>query len=369
MSSSQRLVLASASPRRLALLQQAGVEPDRLMPADIDETPQKSEHPRSLAKRLSKWKAEVAVRRLRELAYGPATVLAADTVVSVGRQIMPKAENEEDALANLRTLSGRTHRVYTGVCVIGPNGALRQRLIESRVRFKRLSRLDIQSYLASDEWRGKAGGYAIQGLAGAFVVRLVGSYTNVVGLPLAETLALLSGEGYDIYAGWRAPQTLREADDDAAGGGEPQGRTMPKAGFVVGRGPEPAAGRPVDQAAARDGRRPTPPSHDLSDAEIVDEEPSDEADLVDDLEDEEDAANGPPRRPAAGPERGPIADDRDETAGEGADDAAADADDADADADADADEDDVDGDDDRRLEPASATGDGPKPAGKGGDGR
>mgnify|MGYP003648149579 CR=1 FL=1 len=191
------------------------------MPSDIDETPQKSEHPRSLAKRLSKGKAEVASRRLRELDYGPATVLAADTVVSVGRQIMPKAELAEDALANLRTLSGRTHRVYTGVCVIGPTGALRQRLIETRVRFKRLSRLDIQSYLASDEWRGKAGGYAIQGLAGGFVVRLVGSYTNVVGLPLAETLALLSGEGYDIHASWRAPHMLvaDEADelDDEAG--------------------------------------------------------------------------------------------------------------------------------------------------------
>lgn len=190
------------------------------MPADIDETPQKSEHPRSLAKRLSKGKAEVAVRRLRQLGYGPATVLAADTVVSVGRQIMPKAELEEDALANLRSLSGRTHRVYTGVCVIGTGGALRQRLIETRVRFKRLSRLDIQSYLASEEWRGKAGGYAIQGLAGSFVLRLVGSYTNVVGLPLAETLALLSGEGYDIHARWRVPRIAAEdenGDPDEAG--------------------------------------------------------------------------------------------------------------------------------------------------------
>lgn len=214
MASSQRLVLASGSPRRLALLQQAGIEPDRLMPADIDETPQRSEHPRSLAKRLSKGKAEVAARRLRELDYGPATILAADTVVSVGRQIMPKAEITDDALANLRTLSGRTHRVYTGICVIGPTGALRQRLIETRVRFKRLSRQDIQSYIASDEWRGKAGGYAIQGLAGSFVVRLIGSYTSVVGLPLAETLALLAGEGYDIHATWRAPRMVLEGETD-----------------------------------------------------------------------------------------------------------------------------------------------------------
>jgi len=225
MSASQLLVLASGSPRRLELLQQVGIEPDRLMPADIDETPQKSEHPRSLAKRLAKGKAEVAARRLRELDYGPATVLGADTVVSVGRQVMPKPALAEDAVANLRTLSGRTHRVYTGVCVIGPTGALRQRLIETRVRFKRLSRLDIQSYVASDEWRGKAGGYAIQGLAGGFVLRLVGSYTNVVGLPLAETLALLNGEGYDIHARWRAPEV--DLPPDAESGEEEEKAVLP----------------------------------------------------------------------------------------------------------------------------------------------
>ena len=139
-------------------------------------------------------------------------MLAADTVVSVGRQVMPKAELADDAIANLRTLSGRTHRVYTGVCLIGPRGALSQRLIETRVRFKRLSRDDIDGYVASDEWRGKAGGYAIQGLAGSFVVRLVGSYTNVVGLPLYETLALLAGEGYDIHRRWKVgPPVAEEA--------------------------------------------------------------------------------------------------------------------------------------------------------------
>ena len=258
MASSQRLVLASGSPRRLALLQQAGIEPDRLMPADIDETPQRSEHPRSLAKRLSKGKAEVAARRLRELDYGPATILAADTVVSVGRQIMPKAEIADDALANLRTLSGRTHRVYTGICVIGPNGALRQRLIETRVRFKRLSRQDIQSYIASDEWRGKAGGYAIQGLAGSFVVRLIGSYTSVVGLPLAETLALLAGEGYDIHATWRAPRMVLE--DDAAADwperdpGDPH--DADDADDAAPASPEYADARDEDQAPATDRDRP-----------------------------------------------------------------------------------------------------------------
>lgn len=199
------LVLASGSPRRLELLAQAGIEPDRLLPADMDESPLRNEHPRSLAKRLAKAKADLAVRALRELDVpGPRFVLAADTVVSVGRQIMPKAELADDAIANLRTLSGRTHRVYTGVALVGPNGSLRQRLIETRVRFKRLSREDIDCYIASDEWRGKAGGYAIQGLAGSFVVRLIGSYTSVVGLPLYETLALLAGEGYDIHNRWKA---------------------------------------------------------------------------------------------------------------------------------------------------------------------
>ena len=258
MASSQRLVLASGSPRRLALLQQAGIEPDRLMPADIDETPQRSEHPRSLAKRLSKGKAEVAARRLRELDYGPATILAADTVVSVGRQIMPKAEIADDALANLRTLSGRTHRVYTGICVIGPNGALRQRLIETRVRFKRLSRQDIQSYIASDEWRGKAGGYAIQGLAGSFVVRLIGSYTSVVGLPLAETLALLAGEGYDIHATWRAPRMVLE-DDAAADWPERDPPDADDADDAAPASPEDADARGEDQAPATDRDRPAAP--------------------------------------------------------------------------------------------------------------
>ena len=225
------LVLASGSPRRLELLNQAGIDPDRLLPADLDETPERNEHPRSLAKRLSSAKARVALRTLKGLDAGAAYVLAADTVVSVGREVMPKAELADDAIANLRTLSGRTHRVYTGVCLIGPNGALRQRLVETRVRFKRLSREDIDSYMASQEWRGKAGGYAIQGRAGSFVVRLVGSYTNVVGLPLYETLALLAGEGYDVHRRWKtndgaagAPASVEDGQSQGEIGGACEAR-------------------------------------------------------------------------------------------------------------------------------------------------
>lgn len=198
MERARALVLASGSPRRLELLQQVGIEPARLMPADIDETPERSEHPRSLAKRLSKEKAAAVMAALKGRGEASSSlVLAADTVVAVGRRIMPKAELGEDAVTNLRILSGRTHRVFTGVCLATPDGKLRQRLVESRVRFKRLSREEIERYVASGEWRGKAGGYAIQGLAGGFVVRLVGSYSNVVGLPLYETLALLNGEGFN----------------------------------------------------------------------------------------------------------------------------------------------------------------------------
>jgi septum formation protein len=123
-------------------------------------------------------------------------------VVAVGRRILPKAEMLDEAAQCLRLLSGRNHRVYTGVCLVTPKESFRQRLVETRVRFKRLTKEDLEAYLASGEWRGKAGGYAVQGLAGTFVVKIVGSYTNVVGLPLYETLALLSGEGYPVQFGW-----------------------------------------------------------------------------------------------------------------------------------------------------------------------
>jgi septum formation protein len=197
MSILQKLVLASGSPRRIQLLQQAGIEPDRVFPTDVDETPQRAEHPRSLAKRLSRAKAEKAWEALkREPDFDGAFVLAADTVVAVGRRILPKAELTEEASNCLKLLSGRAHRVYSGVCLITPAGKVRQRLVETRVRFKRFSREDLESYLASGEWRGKAGAYAVQGLAGSFVVKLVGSYTNVVGLPLYETVGLLAADGY-----------------------------------------------------------------------------------------------------------------------------------------------------------------------------
>jgi septum formation protein len=203
MSVFQKLVLASGSPRRIELLQQAGIEPDLIVPADVDETPLRAEHPRSLAKRLAHEKATRALAKLkREETWDGGYVLAADTVVAVGRRILPKAELVDEASNCLRLLSGRSHRVYSGICLITPEGKVRQKLVESRVRFKRLSREELESYLASGQWRGKAGGYAIQGLAGTFVVKLVGSYTNVVGLPLYETIGLLAGDGYKVHFNW-----------------------------------------------------------------------------------------------------------------------------------------------------------------------
>ncbi len=203
MSVFHRLVLASASPRRIELMQQAGLEPDRLIATDIDETPLRAEHPRSLAKRLSRGKAERALAVLKEDGETEgAFIVAADTVVAVGRRILPKAELVDEASNCLRLLSGRSHRVYTGISVVTPAGRLRQKLVETRVRFKRLSREELDAYLASGEWRGKAGGYAIQGLAGTFVVKLVGSYSNVVGLPLYEMVGLLAAEGYRVHFNW-----------------------------------------------------------------------------------------------------------------------------------------------------------------------
>jgi septum formation protein len=201
-----RLVLASASPRRLQLLGQVGIEPDKLLPAEIDETPLRKELPRALAKRLALTKAQTSrhtAERDPELAN--AFVLAADTVVAVGRRILPNPEFTDEAAACLRLLSGRGHRVYGGICLITPKGRVRTRVVETRLRFKRLSREEIEAYLASGEWENKAGGYAIQGRAGAFVTRLVGSYTNVVGLSLAETMALLAGDGYPVYDRWAIP--------------------------------------------------------------------------------------------------------------------------------------------------------------------
>jgi septum formation protein len=198
-----RLVLASASPRRLALLQQAGIEPDALLPGDVDETPLKNEGAKELARRLARAKAEIARKTARNRDdLKDSYVLSADTVVVVGRRILPKAEVVDEAAACLRLLSGRAHKVFTSVCLVTPKDGFRERLVETRVRFKRLSRDEFDRYLASGEWRGKAGGYAIQGFAGTFVVKLVGSYTNVVGLPLYETVGLLDGEGFPVRFTW-----------------------------------------------------------------------------------------------------------------------------------------------------------------------
>ena len=198
-----KLVLASGSPRRVTLINQAGIEPDALRPANIDETPKRGELPRACANRLARAKAEAALEQVRaDEELKGAYILAADTVVAVGRRILPKAELLDEAAQCLRLLSGRNHRVHTAVCLVTPNEAFRQRLVETRVRFKRLSEEDIEAYLASGEWRGKAGGYAAQGIAGSFIVKVVGSYSNVVGLPLYEAVTLLAGEGYPIRFGW-----------------------------------------------------------------------------------------------------------------------------------------------------------------------
>lgn len=186
------LVLASASPRRIELLALVGITPDRVDPADIDETPLKDETPTRLAARLAVSKSQAVAARSPE-----AVVLAADTVVAVGRRLLEKAGDEAEATRFLKLLSGRNHRVFTGVAVTAA-GRTTQRVIDTRVSFKVLSDAEIAAYVASGEWRGKAGGYGVQGRAGAFVTRLVGSYPAVMGLPLFETVNLLNG------AGWRA---------------------------------------------------------------------------------------------------------------------------------------------------------------------
>ncbi len=189
--SPQRLVLASASPRRLDLLRQIGLEPDLVEAAEVDETPLKDETPRRLALRLAGQKAcGVAARHMDSY------VLAADTVVALGRRVLPKAETAAEVGDCLKLLSGRAHRVLTALTLIAPDGRRARRLVESRVHFKRLTPADIADYLALGEGMGKAGGYAIQGRAGAFVSSLQGSYSGVVGLPLHEADNLLAGLGY-----------------------------------------------------------------------------------------------------------------------------------------------------------------------------
>jgi septum formation protein len=190
-----RLCLASASPRRLALLEQINLIPARMIAADIDETPEIGETPKQLALRLAQAKAATVSALLAEENDTSTYILAADTVVSVGRRILPKAETEAEARACLALLSGRGHRVRTGFCVRHGDTVI-SRCVSSRVQMKTLSPEDIENYLASEEWRGKAGGYAIQGLAGGFIMGLVGSYSNIVGLPLYEISAVLQGIGF-----------------------------------------------------------------------------------------------------------------------------------------------------------------------------
>src|SRR6201992_3377580 len=190
-----KFVLASGSPRRLSLLNQAGIEPDALRPADVDETPRRGELPRVCANRLARAKDEAALKSVQiDDELRGAFILAADTVVAVGRRILPKPELVDEAAQCLRLLSGRSHRVYTALCLVRPKRKYRQRVIETRVRFKHLSNEDVESYLGSGEWRGKAGGYAVQGLAGTFVVKLGGSYTNVGRVPRYQAIAVLGGE-------------------------------------------------------------------------------------------------------------------------------------------------------------------------------
>jgi len=187
-STSQKLILASASPRRRDLLAQIGITPDDIQPADIDETPLKDETPRRLAERLAKGKANAI--------DADGYVLAADTVVAVGRRILPKAETELEARSCLELLSGRNHHVFTGVAVRAPNGRSARRVVDSVVTFKRLSQPEIDAYIDTGDWHGKAGGYAIQGPAGALIPKIRGSYSAIVGLPLYETRSLLEGLGW-----------------------------------------------------------------------------------------------------------------------------------------------------------------------------
>lgn len=181
------LILASASPRRKALLEQIGVVPDRILPADIDETPMQRELPRDYALRLAKEKACAIAAR-----HPDAFVLGSDTVVACGRRILPKAEDEETARFCLRLLSGRAHRVYSGVALARPCGSVSTRTVETRVKVRALDKAFTDEYVKCDQWRGKAGSYAIQGLFAKHILSIAGSYSNVVGLPLYETANLLA---------------------------------------------------------------------------------------------------------------------------------------------------------------------------------
>ncbi len=189
----QKLILASASPRRLDLLRQVGITPDDIIPAAIDETQIAGEKPRELATRLAKLKAGEIAKKNPDC-----FVLASDTVVACGRRILEKARDQNEARQFLSLLSGRRHNVYTAVSLIAPDGGNSHRTVKTTVTFKRLESAEIDFYIKSDEWRGKAGAYAIQGLAARFISSINGSYSNVVGLPLMETVNMLKGRGYPL---------------------------------------------------------------------------------------------------------------------------------------------------------------------------
>lgn len=188
---SSKLILASASPRRLELLRQVGIGPDAVVPADVDETMRRGELPRQLAARLGRLKAEHVASD-----HKGSYIIGADTVVACGRRSLAKAQTPDEAVAFLKLLSGRRHTVYGGLSVIAPDGSHHARLVATAVIFKRLESAEIERYVVSGEWQGKAGAYAIQGRAAAFVRSINGSYSNVVGLPLFETVQLLTGLGY-----------------------------------------------------------------------------------------------------------------------------------------------------------------------------
>src|SRR5262245_13748613 len=249
-----KLVLASASPRRLALLEQAGITPDALRPTTIDESVTKGEVPRHIVKRLARAKAEAAKKLIRgEKEYEKAFVLAADTVVAVGRRVLGKAELEHEAGDALRMLRGRAHRVHTAICLITPDGRIRERVVETRLRFRNLSNEEIGNYLASGEWKGKAGGYAIQGIAGSFVVKLVGSYTNIVGLPLTEAVNLLQGEGFPVSDLW-----LSKAEVETSCAAAPEVETRSRQRRAKRRRPAPAAANGKRRLFALSARRLAP---------------------------------------------------------------------------------------------------------------
>ena len=192
------LILASASPRRRDLLGTLYVTPDAISPADIDESVLKAEQPRPYGQRVARQKAQKVYDGRTAAKEPPAIILAADTVVGVGRRILPKAENEAQARMCLELMSGRAHRVYTAVAIIDAGVRLREKCVDTLLKMKRLSAEEISFYLQSGEWNGKAGGYGIQGYAGAFITHLSGSYSNVVGLPVTETRHLLLASGYKL---------------------------------------------------------------------------------------------------------------------------------------------------------------------------